>query len=48
MSYAAYLTLPLLWFHTDAVYNPEFVSDYVYPGSLPGLWTHVQNIRAAE
>ena len=48
MSYAAYLTLPLFWFHTEAVYNPEFVSDYVYPGSLPGLWTHVQNIRAAE
>ena len=48
MSYAAYLTLPLFWFHTEAVYNPEFVSDYVYPGSLPGLWTHVHNIRAAQ
>ena len=48
MSFAAYLTLPLFWSHTEAVYNPEFVSEYVYPGSLPGLWTHVHNIRATR
>ena len=46
--YDAYLTLPLFWLPAEAVYNPEFVSDYVFPGSITGTWTHIQNIRAAQ
>ena len=46
--YDAYLTLPLFWLPAEAVYNPEFISDYVFPGSITGTWTHIQNIRAAQ
>jgi ABC-type transport system substrate-binding protein len=48
MYYDAYLTLPLFWLPAEAVYNPEFISDYVFPGSITGTWTHIQNIRAAQ
>ena len=46
--YDAYLTLPLFWLPAEALYNPEFISDYVFPGSITGTWTHIQNIRAAQ
>ena len=46
--YNAYLTLPLFWLPAEALYNPEFISDYVFPGSITGTWTHIQNIRAAQ
>ncbi len=46
--YDAYLTLPLFWLPAEAVYNPEFISDYVFPGSITGTWTHIQNIRATQ
>ena len=46
--YETYQTLPLFWLPAEAVYNPEFISDYVFPGSITGTWTHIQNIRAAQ
>ncbi len=48
MYYDSYLSIPLFWFPAEATYNPELISDYVFPGSLPGTWTHIQNIRAAQ
>ena len=46
--YETYQTLPLFWLPAEAVYNPEFISDYVFPGSITGTWTHIQNIRATQ
>jgi hypothetical protein len=46
--YETYQTLPLFWLPAEALYNPEFISDYVFPGSITGTWTHIQNIRAAQ
>ena len=48
MSYANYLTLPLFWFHADVTYNPEVVSEYPFPGGIPGAWTHVHTIKAVN
>lgn len=48
MYYDSYLSIPLFWFPAEATYNPEFISGYVFPGSFPGTWTHIQNIRAAK
>jgi hypothetical protein len=28
--------------------NPSVVADYVFPGSVTGTWTNVQNIKAAR
>lgn len=46
--YETYQTLPLFWLPAEAIYNSKFISDYVFPGSITGTWTHIQNIRAAQ
>ena len=46
--YDRHLSMPLFWLPAEAVYNPKFVSDYVWPGSISGTWSHVENIKAAR
>jgi len=48
VSYKAHLEVPLFWLPAQAVVNPRFISDYVFPGSITGTWTHVQNIKQAS
>ena len=48
ISFLGYYDIPLFWLPPEAAYNPEFVSDYVYPGSVTGTWTHMEFIRAAQ
>ena len=48
ISFLGYYDIPLFWLPPEAAYNPEFVSDYVYPGSVTGTWTHTEIIRAAK
>ena len=31
----------------EIVVDPKIVGDYVFPGSISGTWTHMQNIKAA-
>ena len=38
----------MLWLPPEAVYNPNFVSGYNFPGSVTGLWTHLELIGAAQ
>jgi len=40
--------VPLFWLPTVAIVNPKFVSDYVFPGSITGTWTHIEGIKAAR
>lgn len=48
IAYTSYQDIPLFWLPPEAMFNPEFVSDYVFPGSVTGTWTHLENIRAAK
>lgn len=41
-------TIPLFWLPTEVAVNPKFVSDYAFPGSITGTWTHTANIKAAK
>ena len=43
-----YLSLPLFWLRAQATVNPRIVDDYVFPGTISGTWTHVENIKAAK
>ena len=40
--------IPLFWLPTQAAINPTFVADYVFPGSISGAWTHLENLKAAK
>jgi hypothetical protein len=40
--------VPLFWLPTEVTVNPNIVGDYLFPGSISGSWTHVENIKAAR
>lgn len=42
------LDIPLFWLPVEAVVDPKIIREWVFPGSLTGSWTHVQNIKAAR
>ena len=44
----AVLDVPLFWLPVEAVADPKIVSDWVYPGSLSGSWSHADLIKAAR
>ena len=43
-----HLDAPLFWLPAEAIVDPKVVSDYVFPGSISGTWTHPENIKAAR
>ncbi len=48
VSFLGFYDIPLFWLAPEAAYNPDIVSDYVFPGSVTGTWTHMEFIRAAQ
>ena len=47
-AYDLYLHLLLLWLPAEAVYNPDIIAGYDFPGSITGTWTHIPTIKAAQ
>jgi peptide/nickel transport system substrate-binding protein len=47
VTFEKHLAMPLYWLPAEIVVDPTIVSDYVFPGSISGTWTHMQNIKAA-
>jgi len=43
-----HISLNLLWLPAEAAVNPKIVSDYQFPGSISGTWTHVEFVKAAR
>jgi ABC-type transport system substrate-binding protein len=48
VTYDKHLSMPLFWIPAEIVADPKVVSDYVFPGSISGTWTHVHNIKAVK
>jgi ABC-type transport system substrate-binding protein len=46
--YERQIHAPLFWLPAEIAANPKVVSDWVFPGSITGTWTHVFNIKAAS
>ena len=46
-SFDSFQNIPLFWLDTQVAVNPKFVADYLFPGSISGSWTHLENIKAA-
>ena len=42
--YANYAEIPLLWLTADMVVDPDIVADYVFPGSISGIYTHLEYV----
>ncbi|MSQ09875.1 MAG: ABC transporter substrate-binding protein [Dehalococcoidia bacterium] len=43
-----HLSINLLWLQAEVMVNPKYVADWVWPGSISGTWTHVENIKAVH
>ena len=43
-----YAEIPLLWLIADMVVDPNIVADYIFPGSIPGFFTHQAHMADLE
>jgi peptide/nickel transport system substrate-binding protein len=43
-----HVQMPLFWTPVEIVANSRVVADYVFPGSTPGMYTHLENVKAAS
>jgi len=46
--YDSFLGVPLFWLPAEAIANSKYVSDWIFPGSISGTWTHVETIKAVS
>ena len=42
--YDNYAEIPLLWLPADMVVDPAIVADYIFPGSVPGFYSHLEYV----
>ena len=42
-----HMHVPLFWLPAEIAVNPKFIGEWVFPGSITGTWTHVENIKPA-
>jgi len=46
LAYKQHLTGPLFWLPAEVTVNPEFITDWEFPGSITSTWTHVEYLKA--
>jgi ABC-type transport system substrate-binding protein len=42
-----FASMPLFFLYADAVVNPKYVAEYVFPGVITGFFTHLEYIKLA-
>ncbi len=47
-TFKSHMDLHLFWLPVRLAVNPKVVSDWVFPGTITGSWTHVENIKTAK
>jgi len=47
-SFDLHSNIPLFWLPAEAVLAPSVVTDYPWPASISGTWTHVENLKATR
>jgi len=47
-SYKLHANIPLFWLPAEVVVSPKVIADWVWPGSISGTWTHIENIKAVK
>ena len=40
--------MPLFWFLSPALVNPDVVAEFIYPGNIRELYSHIEYIKAAD
>ena len=47
LAYDRFMHVPLHWVPAEAVVDSNVVADYVFPGTITGLYTHPEYVKAA-
>jgi dipeptide transport system substrate-binding protein len=45
--FAEFADIPMFWLSAEAMVNPKFVAEYVFPGNITGFYTHLEYIKLA-
>ena len=40
--------MPMFWLFAEAVVNPKYVAEYVFPGVITGFFTHLEYVKLAQ
>jgi hypothetical protein len=40
--------MPLFWLRAEAGVNPKYISEYTFPGSITGFFTHLEYIKLVQ
>jgi ABC-type transport system substrate-binding protein len=40
--------MPMFWLYAEAVVNPKYVAEYVFPGVITGFFTHLEYVKLAQ
>jgi len=40
--------MALFWLFAEVAVNPKVIKEYVFPGSIPGFYTHLESITLAS
>jgi peptide/nickel transport system substrate-binding protein len=47
LAYERFMNIPLHWVPAEAAVDSNIVADYIFPGTITGLYTHPEYIKAA-
>jgi hypothetical protein len=45
--FTEFAEMALFWLFAEVAVNPRVIAEYVFPGSIPGFYTHLEYIKLA-
>ena len=46
--FTEFAEMPMFWLFAEAVVNPKYVAEYVFPGVITGFFTHLEYVKLAQ
>jgi ABC-type transport system substrate-binding protein len=46
--FSEFAEMPMFWLYAEAVVNPKYVAEYVFPGVITGFFTHLEYVKLAQ
>ena len=46
--FSEFAEMPMFWLFAEAVVNPKYVAEYVFPGVITGFFTHLEYVKLVQ
>ena len=46
--FTEFAEMPMFWLFAQAVVNPKYVAEYVFPGVITGFFTHLEYVKLVQ